>query len=283
MGQVTAVGAADWAETYTYDAAGNQISGAWPDRHPSADARGERAYESTRVIRAGAVRYEYDGQGRLILRRKTRLSRKPDVWRYSWDAEDRLTTVTTPDGSVWRYLYDPTGRRTAKQRLASDGESTLEQVDFTWDGITLAEQSSVSAGASARTTLTWDYKGLHPIAQTEQKSLIDAPQSEIDQRFFCIVTDLVGTPTELVDDTGALVWRMRSTLWGSTAWAAKSTAFTPLRFPGQYFDAETGLHYNFHRYYDPEIARYITPDPLGLAPTRTPARTFTTHMVGRTR
>jgi len=38
-----------------------------------------------------------------------------------------------------------------------------------------------------------------------------------------------------------------------------------LRFQGQYFDAESGLHYNRHRYYDPEIGRYLTPDPIKLA------------------
>jgi RHS repeat-associated protein len=43
-------------------------------------------------------------------------------------------------------------------------------------------------------------------------------------------------------------------------------AYTPLRFPGQYHDLETGLHYNFHRYYDPETGRYISHDPLGLDP-----------------
>ncbi|MFD7499702.1 RHS repeat-associated core domain-containing protein [Streptomyces sp. NPDC059850] len=40
----------------------------------------------------------------------------------------------------------------------------------------------------------------------------------------------------------------------------------PLRFPGQYADPETGLHYNYFRHYDPETARYVTPDPLGLQP-----------------
>ncbi|MDQ0946052.1 RHS repeat-associated protein [Streptomyces sp. V1I1] len=56
------------------------------------------------------------------------------------------------------------------------------------------------------------------------------------------------------------------TAWGITQWNRDSTAYTPLRYPGQYFDPETGLHYNVNRYYDPDLGRYITPDPLGLAP-----------------
>nr|WP_229711613.1 RHS repeat-associated core domain-containing protein [Streptomyces daqingensis] len=43
-----------------------------------------------------------------------------------------------------------------------------------------------------------------------------------------------------------------------------ATAYTPLRFPGQYADPETGLHYNFHRHYHPTTARYLSQDPLGL-------------------
>lgn len=63
----------------------------------------------------------------------------------------------------------------------------------------------------------------------------------MDRRFFAIVTDLVGTPTELVDESGDIAWRSSTTLWGTTTWSRKSTAYTPLRFPGQYFDPETGL------------------------------------------
>ncbi|RAG82762.1 type IV secretion protein Rhs, partial [Streptacidiphilus pinicola] len=53
-------------------------------------------------------------------------------------------------------------------------------------------------------------------------------------------------------------------------WPTSSAAYTPLRFPGQYFDPETRLHYNLHRHYDPETARYTSPDPLGLTPAPNP-------------
>ncbi|GLP67965.1 hypothetical protein TUSST3_45870 [Streptomyces sp. TUS-ST3] len=270
-GRVTAVHATNWTETYAYDEAGNQTSATWPAEHPSSESTGIREYVGTRITRAGNVRYEHDEAGRITLRQKTRLSRKPDTWRYEWDTEDRLRAVTTPDGTRWRYLYDPLGRRIAKQRLAPDGESVLEQVDFTWDGTTLCEQTTRSPSIPNPVTLTWDHQGLHPLTQTERIATADAPQEEIDSRFFAIVTDLVGTPTELIDEQGDIAWHKRSTLWGTTAWAADSTAYTPLRFPGQYFDPETGLHYNYFRHYDPETARYTTPDPLGLTPAPNPA------------
>ncbi|MFF7642384.1 putative T7SS-secreted protein [Streptomyces canus] len=269
-GRVTAVHAANWTETYAYDEAGNQTSATWPATHPGHESTGDRTYTGTRITRAGAIRYEHDEAGRITLRQKTRLSRKPDTWRYEWDAEDRLTSVTTPDGTRWRYRYDPLGRRIAKQRLAPDGESVLEQVDFTWDGTTLCEQTTTSADLPNPVTLTWDHQGLHPITQTERITAAEAPQQEIDSRFFAIVTDLVGTPTELIDEAGDIAWRTRSTLWGTTAWAAESTAYTPLRFPGQYYDPETGLHYNYFRHYDPETGRYTAPDPLGLEPAPNP-------------
>lgn len=270
-GRVTAVHARDWSESYAYDDAGNQTSAAWPATHPGHEATGPRTYTGTRITRAGHVRYEHDAAGRITLRRKTRLSRKPDTWRYTWDAEDRLTTVTTPDGTRWRYTYDPLGRRTSKQRLAPDGETVLEQTDFTWDATTLCEQTTTTTGQDTAVTLTWNHQGLHPLTQTERITAVDAPQTEIDSRFFAIVTDLVGTPTELIDDHGDIAWHTRTTLWGTTTWNRNATTYTPLRFPGQYYDPETGLHHNYFRTYDPETARYLTPDPLGLTPSPNPA------------
>ncbi|SEF08638.1 DUF6531 domain-containing protein [Streptomyces sp. Ag109_O5-10] len=269
-GRVTAVHAHNWTETYAYDHAGNQTHATWPDRHPGHEATGTRTYTGTRITRAGNVRYEHDALGRITLRQKIRLSRKPDTWHYQWDAEDRLAQVTTPDGTRWRYTYDPLGRRIAKLRLATDGEAVVERVDFTWDGATLCEQTAHSVDLPNPVTLTWDHQGLRPIAQTERINAADAPQQEIDSRFFAIVTDLVGSPRELVDEQGDIAWRARSTLWGVTTWSSDATTYTPLRFPGQYDDPETGLHYNYFRHYDPETARYLTPDPLGLTPAPNP-------------
>ncbi|MFD5409540.1 putative T7SS-secreted protein [Streptomyces nojiriensis] len=269
-GRVTAVHAAGWTETYAYDAAGNQTAAAWPASHPGQEATGPRTFTGTRITRAGDVRYEHDAQGRTVLRQKTRLSRKPDTWQYTWDAEDRLRSTVTPDGTVWRYLYDPLGRRIAKQRLAEDGTTVLEETTFTWDGATLCEQVSQGAALPLPIALTWEHLGLRPVAQTERMLGKDASQQLVDERFYAIVTDLVGAPTELVDESGDLAWHTRSTLWGTTTWATTSAAYTPLRFPGQYFDPETGLHYNFHRHYDPETARYLSSDPLGLDPAPNP-------------
>ncbi|MEU9331840.1 DUF6531 domain-containing protein [Streptomyces sp. NPDC048290] len=267
LGRPLGITLGDWSERYGYDSTGNQTSAHWPDAAGHPESRGERTYDGTRLVSAGGLRYAYDEAGRVVLRQQKRLSRKPDTWRYTWDAEDRLTSCTTPDGTLWRYTYDAIGRRTAKHRMAPDGTTVLSTVRFSWDDTRLAEQSDSATG----TTLTWDHEGYRPIAQTERRTTGDT-----DSRFFAIVTDLVGTPTELVDESGDIAWYNRSTIWGLTAWNRDATAYTPLRFPGQYADPETGLHYNVHRHYDPATGRYLSSDPLGLAPAPNPA-TYVTN------
>jgi len=66
--------------------------------------------------------------------------------------------------------------------------------------------------------------------------------------------------------TGRVAWQSTTTVWGAPVRPGRSEAYCPLRFPGQYHDPETGLHYNMFRYYNPDTGRYLTPDPLGLAP-----------------
>ncbi|HKS47836.1 MAG TPA: RHS repeat-associated core domain-containing protein [Amycolatopsis sp.] len=258
-GRITGVESAGHVERYSYDRAGNLTDAYWPG-DPEPQAQGPRQYQGTLLRAAGNRTYHYDAQGRVVARTRTRLSRKPDTWHFTWDAEDRLTAVRTPDGSVWRYRYDPLGRRIAKQRLAADG-SVAEQTLFAWDGVQLAEQ--VHSGGHA-TTWDLDPKGLQPLTQIERMPMKDAPQSWVDAAFYAIVTDLVGAPAELVDPYGNVAWHAQATVWGQALGRLTHRAATPLRFPGQYHDPETGLHYNHYRYYDPENARYISSDPLGL-------------------
>ncbi|MFG3010714.1 putative T7SS-secreted protein [Streptomyces cinerochromogenes] len=269
-GRTTRVSGDGWAESYAYDRLGNQTAADWPARQFGDDGCGERAYQGADLVRAGRIRYEHDAAGRVVLRQKTRLSRKPDTWRYSWDAEDRLTQVVTPDGTVWRYQYDPLGRRIGKQRIAENGVDVLEQVDFAWDGTSLCEQTTTWADSPDSVTLTWHLNGVEAVAQSERRTMVTASQEEIDARFFAIVSDLSGAPCELIDESGDIAWRSRATNWGKLSWSVRSHAYTPLRFPGQYFDPETGLHYNYLRYYDPEVGQYVSLDPLGLAPAANP-------------
>lgn len=264
--------AASWQERYAYDAAGNLTSASWTAE--DAEAQGERTYAGTRIRTAGRFRYEHDAQGRVILRQRAQHSGKPLTWHYTWDSEDRLIAVRTPDGSRWSYRYDPLGRRLGKYRHTPDG-GVAEQIDFTWDGIRLAEQTHHRFGATAGPEVTtWDYSpgSFTPLTQRERRWTTTTPQAEIDERFYSIVADLVGNPTHLTDADGRVAWESRQTIWGTPTTVTSDGSDCPLRLPGQYHDPETGHHYNNQRYYDPTTARYLTPDPLGLRPAPNPGR-----------
>ncbi|MDT0266885.1 RHS repeat-associated core domain-containing protein [Streptomyces sp. DSM 44915] len=256
------------AERYVYDAAGNQLHAGWPAgaETPAADAAGDRAYTGNTLRQAGRTHYTHDAAGRLVARRRTRLSRKPEHWAYEWNAEDQLTALTTPDGARWEYQYDALGRRVAKQRLAEDGVTVVERTEFVWSGTQLVEQHTVLGGSTEPDVRTWEYRGLRPLLQIDGQ----AEQDAVDREFYALVTDLVGAPEELLDEHGETVWSARGTLWGRAAPPEPDAPHTPLRFPGQYADAESGLHYNVHRYYDPDTARYLSSDPLGLKPAPNP-------------
>ncbi len=77
-------------------------------------------------------------------------------------------------------------------------------------------------------------------------------------------TDHLGTPRVMTNSSGTVAWRAAFHAFGYGEVDASSTITDNLRFPGQYFDAETNLHYNWNRYYDPRTGRYLTPDPIGL-------------------
>ncbi|WP_234384925.1 DUF6531 domain-containing protein [Streptomyces sp. MMG1121] len=276
-GRVTGVRAHGWSEGYAYDPAGNVSHATAPDHA----APGDREFEGTLVRSAGRTSYAHDAHGRLIRKTRKLLNGQSHTWTYVWNAEDRLTDVTTPDGDRWRYAYDPLGRRISKHRVAEDGSET-DRTEFSWDDSAMAEQTVPDGQVT-----TWDYTpGTHRlVAQTDHiptgapdnTSFLARLAEESDPgrtpRFHAVVTDSIGTPMELVSVSGDLVWQHRTTLWGTgfaSPEADTDSVDCPLRFPGQYADPETGLHYNLHRYYDPETARYISPDPLGLEPSNNP-------------
>jgi len=82
--------------------------------------------------------------------------------------------------------------------------------------------------------------------------------------------DHLGTPQELTDHEGRIAWSASYKAWGEAkqaiSEAGRKAGFrNPIRFQGQYFDDETGLHYNRYRYYDPVSGRFVSKDPIGLA------------------
>ncbi|MEU3115935.1 DUF6531 domain-containing protein [Micromonospora chalcea] len=223
----------DVPQRYDYDEAGNLVGA----------GGGRWEFTGTMLVRSDDATFSYDAKGRLTGRVDA-----AGAWRFEWDAEDRLVLAVTPGGDRWRYRYDGFGRRIAKQRLG-DGDRVLEEVCFAWSGDLMLEQTHRDV-TGATTTTTWDYRpdAPVPVAQTDGGTLR------------AVITDSIGTPTHLVEPGGGLRWWSRGDLWGR---GADRTA-TPLAFPGQYADAETGLHYNRFRYYDPATGRYVSPDPLGL-------------------
>ncbi|WP_219909557.1 RHS repeat domain-containing protein [Chromobacterium haemolyticum] len=96
-----------------------------------------------------------------------------------------------------------------------------------------------------------------------------APEPSEPTTVYYYHTDHLGTPQALTDEQGALALEMDYQAWGQAREiiadaANKAGIRNPFRFQGQYQDQESGLHYNRHRYYDPEIGRFISRDPIGL-------------------
>ena len=91
----------------------------------------------------------------------------------------------------------------------------------------------------------------HPVAKIEGREI------------YAIHTDHRGAPRLASDEAGRIVWRASYAPFGRAEVAHAAIAL-PLRLPGQYADAESDTHYNYHRHYDPETGRYLTSDPIGL-------------------
>nr|WP_264082151.1 RHS repeat-associated core domain-containing protein [Pseudomonas hamedanensis] len=226
-------------ESFAHDPAGNLLM---QDRPGPAKVKGNR------LLMQGDRHYDYDAFGNLI--RERRGHGQTLVTEYRYDCQHRLIGLTRPDGQTARYQYDAFGRRIGK---TVDGATT----EFFWQGDHLVAESSPTQYRS----FVYEPGTFRPLALLDGKG----PKKACP---FYYQLDHLGTPQELTDYSGEIVWSAQYDAYGKVAavtLAGEEYLDQPLRFQGQYFDAESGLHYNRHRYYDPRLGRYLTPDPVKLA------------------
>ena len=117
-----------------------------------------------------------------------------------------------------------------------------------------------------------DLRG-HLIAETSQTGTMLAEYIYLGDQLLAMIrpgdvayychNDHLGTPQILTDASQHVAWKASYKPYGEAVISIE-TVENPFRFPGQYYDQETGLHYNWNRYYDPKTGRYLTPDPIGL-------------------
>ena len=204
--------------------------------------------------RHGDTEYAYDEKGRLCSKTEGELKK----WTYTWDAANRLQSVTTLDGTQWSYTYDALGRRMSKKGPG-------QHLRFVWDRGVIVHQVQESDN-TVEATYLFDPDHERPLCCLHAEGLS------------AMIAAPAGTPQLLIDPEGRITWSAQYTAWGQlqetddaasiigkdmgTDTASADTC--PLRLPGQWHDPESGLHYNRFRYYDPAIARFISPDPLGL-------------------
>ncbi|UVM37105.1 DUF6531 domain-containing protein [Pseudomonas sp. B21-017] len=226
-------------ESYAHDPAGNLLM---------QDRPGPTSVKGNRLLMQGDRHFDYDTFGNLI--RERRGTGQKLVTEYRYDCQHRLVGVTTPDGRCSSYRYDAFGRRIAK---TVDGKT----IEFFWQGDHLVAEHSQDHHRS----YVYEPGSFRPLAMLDGKG----PRKACP---FYYQLDHLGTPQELTDYSGDIIWAARYTAYGRLTRLNRDTHQVfdqPLRFQGQYYDAETGLHYNRHRYYNPDIGRYLTPDPSKLA------------------
>ncbi|MGB0902525.1 DUF6531 domain-containing protein [Halocynthiibacter sp.] len=212
-----------------------------------------------RIEGRGDTTYAYDQNGRVISKRVARKGFRPVTWRFAWGLRDQLKRAASDRGEVWHYSYDPFGRRIAKR--CSAGPDAGVSVSYLWDGNLLSQQTRLAANGTSTTT-SWHFEpgSFRPLAQ------------EVNGSLSYIVTDHLGTPGELFDEAGEVLWSRKGTLWGNTLATRRLVAANDnagyqtclLRFQGQLEDEETGLCYNRFRYYDADGGAYLSSDPLGI-------------------
>ncbi len=256
LGRITQAG----NELFAFDPAHNILS---DDLNPIPDNR-LKTYNGTT--------YYYDNLGNLIHRELA----DGEVQNYFYDLHDQLVKaeIFKKDGTkeTWAYSYDALGRRIGKGRLKNEefsetssphdlsGNDLENQTRFVWDGSHLLQEIHPDG---KYTYIYADQDSYEPLAQVRDWTNREGESKQEINYFHC---DQIGIPREMTDKDGNLLWFGNYTGWGRLKEETKVTdsAYQPFRLQNQYCDRETGLHYNFFRYYEPDAGRFVNQDPIGL-------------------
>lgn len=263
----------DLPEQFVIDPAGN-ILGASSDEGAGTPgvAKGDR------LLMRGDRKFEYDGCGNRVREIRGAGGNVERLYRYR--ADNQLAEVeerSRRGRRVTSFTYDALGRRTEKRSTvwgpvaANDAIHTAATSDlltsFVWAGKLLLAEGSVADSGSASLLLPSDLLAtifLHepqtfrPLAQVRRNAFGDPG------RLYHYQLDHLGTPHELSNDDGNVVWQIRQKAWGGVALVLVEDFIQPISFQGQYRDSETGLLYNRFRYYSSDESCYINQDPLRL-------------------
>ncbi|MEO6598303.1 MAG: RHS repeat-associated core domain-containing protein, partial [Polyangiaceae bacterium] len=225
---------------YRYDGAGNLSF--TPTHGPV-----ERSQDNL-LVHSHIERFEYDD--RLRLAKRTRYDGTQT--RYVYDSADQLIEVTWSDrAEKWQAGYDGLGRRLWR-------EYGGKRTDFYWDDDRLAAE--LAPDGPLRLYVYPNEDALVPFMWLDYASKDADPASGIAHYLF---TAANGMPARVEDASGQVVWQSE----GLDAYGDQKPGATPpplrLRFAGHFNDEDLGLFYNRFRDYDPALARYLQPDPLG--------------------
>ena len=226
-------------QSYTYDANGNRLSdglGSYTYA-PGSNRITSRYGKAITTDAAGNI--TSDGQGHT----------------YAYNQRGYLSEARLNGVLLASYTYDYRGLRTRKVTTAAAPQGA-QVVRYTYDEAHHLIAETSGTGAAIR---SYVWRDDTPIAQ------IDHVPS---RRIIYLETDHLNTPRVARDQARNVVWTWDSDAFGATPPnpnpSGSGVVTINLRFPGQYYDQETGLHYNGFRYYHPGMGQYIQPDPIGL-------------------
>ena len=246
-GRITSARLGDgFSERFTYDPADNirQIE-SQQTTLPGTQAHRLLAqfdYRPGNVLKSNSgVEYDYNALGQQVAQREN-----GQETRYFWNEQGMLARVVLPNGEEWTYRYDPLGRRVEKR-------GPKERIEFIWDGDVVLHEIRTTEGKT-EAPIHWEFDpyGFAPIGKIEG-----------GQHYLC-VNNINGAPQELRAQDGHTAWSATFTTFGKLHTQSAAEVDCPIRFQGQWLDAETGLHYNRFRYYNPANIKYISGDPIGI-------------------